>query len=180
MAPRRPPRRMTEPRLRRIIGHYLERYVTSSAHLRRLMMRRIERACAHHGEDPSVAAGWLDTEIARLQRVGVLDDALYARDRARSMSRRGNGPRRIRAKLAAKGLPAALIDDAIEALREDGRDPEWEAARTYARKRRMGPWARGPVDRDGFRKHLARMARAGFGYDVARRALETPLDDEGA
>lgn len=179
MTDRRPPKRMTEARLKRIIGHYLERYTTTSSHLRRLMLRRVHRAAAHHGEDPGEATGWLDDEILRLQRVGVLDDALYAADRARALARRGNGPRQIRAKLGAKGLGAAHIDAALEALAADGRDPEWEAARTYARKRRMGPWAAGAVDPDTFRKHLARMARQGFGYDVARRALETPLDDEG-
>jgi regulatory protein len=168
---------MTEARLRRIIGYYLERYVTTTTHLKRLMRRKIAKACAHHGDDPAEAHAWLDAEVERLVSVGVLNDLAYARDRARTLVRRGNGPAKVRAKLAAKGLPAELIDDALASAAEELGDPTWRAALVFARKRRLGPFGP-PVDRDGRRKQLAKLGRGGFPYDVAQRVLE--LDEQGA
>lgn len=178
MPPRRPPKRMTHARLRRVLAHYLERYSTTSSHARRLMRQRIRRAAEHHGEDPAVAEGWLDAEIARMQELGVIDDAAYARDRARSLVRRGNGPRLVRSKLAAKGVPSDLIDAALQEMVEEVGDPAWAAALTYARKRRLGPWSRGELDWELRTKQLAKLARAGFSYEMARRVLDLTDPDD--
>jgi regulatory protein len=53
-------------------------------------------------------------------------------------------------------------------------DAELEAARTWARKHRIGPWRTGPVDPEIRRKELARMARNGFGYGVACKVVDEP------
>ena len=81
-------------------------------------------------------------------------------------------PARIRAALAAKGLGEAAIETALAGLAEDDADPELAAAVIFARKRRLGPW-RDAGEREALRtKDLAAMARAGFGYRVARAVVE--------
>ena len=95
------------------------------------------------------------------------------------MRARGKSSRAIRAELARQGIDGALADRAIEA--EGG--SELDAARELVRRRRMGGERpdEAPEERRARRqKELARLARAGFGFDVARRALdEDPgLDQE--
>lgn len=171
----KPPKPITAGYLEAVTGFYLERYATTSAHLRRLLMQRARRSVAFHGGDLAEATALVDAEIARLQRLRLLDDARYATDRARALHRRGGGSRRIRAVLASKGLSQEQIEAALDDVPDD-----WHAALTYARKRRLGPWRTGPLDPDRRAKELGRLGRAGFSWEVARRVVEldaVPDDD---
>ena len=178
--PRKPPAKISERYLRWVTDRYLSRYATTSAHLRRLLMQRVYRSARHHEVPIEPWEALVDEELKRLIRIGLVDDVQFARDRARALHRRGNGERVIRAKLGAKGLRGEVVDDALSALREAVGDPELAAARTWARKRRIGPWAREPVtDPDQKRKQLARFGRAGFSYGIARQVLDSDPEDCG-
>lgn len=163
----KPPKPITAGYLEAVTGYYLERYATSSAHLRRLLVQRAQRSVAFHDGDLAEAVALVDAEIARLQRLGLLDDERYAADRARALHRRGSGARRIRAALASKGLGANQIDAALGEVPDD-----WQAALTYARKRKLGPWRTAPLDPARRAKELGRLGRAGFSWDIARRLVE--------
>lgn len=171
---RKPPKRITVPRLQRITAYYLERYTSSVGNLRRLLLQRVRRSAEHHQEDPEPWIELVEQELSRLQRIGMLNDAAYARDKARSLVRRGNGARQVRAKLQAKAVPAALIDSALAGIAaEMDVDPELAAAVKYARRRRLGPF--GPEkDPEARQKDLQRFARAGFSFDLARQVLDAP------
>jgi len=172
----KPPKPVTRPRLRRQIDHYLDRYATTEAHLRRLFRRRIQRAAAHHGSDPAEGEAWLEEEIRRVVRLGIVNDAQFATDRARTLVRRGNGPRQVRSKLVAKGVATELVEAALAAVAEELGDPTRIAAFRFARRRKLGPFTAGgpPEDRDVQQRQLGKLARAGFGYDVARAIIESP------
>lgn len=176
------PRRISEGYLARVTAHYLERYASSRANLRRLLLRRVHRSAAFHEVDPEPWVALVDAELDRLEGLGFVNDAAYARDKAMALHRRGSGVRKIRMTLQQKGIASDIVDDVLDELREDG-DPDWRAACTYARKRSLGPWRRVPGDEDRRRKELGRLARAGFGFDVARRivdasSIEELTDDE--
>lgn len=174
--PRKPPAKITERYLRWVTDRYLSRYATSTSHLRRLLMQRVRRSAAHHEVPIEPLAELVDAEIGRLIRLGLLNDAQFARDRAGALHRRGNGERAIRAKLAAKGLRGVIVDEAIEAL---GGDRELRAACRWARKRRLGPWARERhEDAERRQKELAKFGRAGFSYGIAKRVLDATDPDE--
>lgn len=175
----RAPRRITAPYLERVTAHYLERYGANRAHLRRLLARRVERSARHHAEEPeeidelrTQGLELVDAELDRLERIGLLNDARYASDKARAMHRRGASSRKIRAKLRERGLSAAVIDEALAALAPEGGNLDLVAAATFARKRRLGPWRRQQADRERRAKELARLGRAGFPYDIARQVVD--------
>jgi len=166
---------MTAERLENIALHYLGRYASSSANLRRVLMRRVERAAAAHGDDPADGACLVDAMIARYQRSGLIDDRAYAMQKAASLQRRGASRFGIRGKLRQKGVEANLIDDAVTTLDDVGPGAgELAAACALIRRRRLGPY-RASGQRAAMRqKDLATLARAGFNLDVARRALAAP------
>lgn len=173
--PRKLPRRMTAERIENVALHYLGRYASSSGNLRRVLMRRVERAAAAHGDDPAAGARLVEALIARFLRSGLIDDRAYAAQKAASLQRRGASRFGIRGKLRQKGVEADLVAAAVATLDEgEASASEFAAACALVRRRRLGP-CRPAGQRAAMRqKDLATLARAGFGLDVARRALGAP------
>ncbi len=169
---RRPPKPIDAARLERAALHYLERYASSSDNLRRVLERRIARTCRLRGDDPSAFDGLAQTIVERCVKAGLLDDRTYARGQVASLRRRGLSARAIAARLAAKGLDREL---AGTALHEDPATDD-EAAWTFARRRRLGPFRRGGRaehrDRD-----MAAMARAGYPFGLARGIVDAGDED---
>jgi len=163
---------LSERRLEQAALRYLERYAASSGHLRRLLLRKLERAGPLAEPERVEAAALADKVVARLQRQGLLDDRAYAQARVRSLHRRGRGERAIRHQLAAKGLSATLIEEALAALRADEPEPDLAAAIAFARRRRLGPFRPAGARAERRARDLAALARGGFGYDIARRVID--------
>ena len=63
--------------------------------------------------------------VKRCRELGYVGDEAYARERARSLRTRGWGSLRIVADLEARGLPAVVVDVAIEASRNEEPEIEW-------------------------------------------------------
>ena len=53
--------------------------------------------------------GWIEETLDWCERLGYLDDAKVARDRARSLRRRGASTRAVRAKLHEKGIASEHV-----------------------------------------------------------------------
>ncbi len=170
-----PPRRITAAGLEAAALFYLERFASSAENLRRVLMRKVDRAARHFGDDPAEGSALVDRLIERYQASGLLDDRLYAEAKSRSLFRRGGSTRAIRQHLAARGVAAEVVDAALTELREQadcGEDPDLAAAHAYARRRRLGPY-RPPEARAAERhRDLAALGRAGFPFDVARAVVD--------
>jgi regulatory protein len=165
---RRGPKPATAAHLENAALHYLERFASSSGNLKRVLMRKVLRSARHHGTDPAAGERLVDDIIARYLRSGLLDDGVYAAQKAASLRRRGASRYAIRGKLAVKGVAGALIDATLEG---EGEASELAAACALVRRRRLGP-LRAAGQRAAHRqKDLAALARAGFGLDLARRVL---------
>jgi regulatory protein len=146
---------------------YLERYASSAENLRRVLLRRARR----HGADAErlrAAAALIETLLARYGAAGLLDDAAYAAGRAESLSRRGHSRRAIGARLAQKGVAGEVAAAALAALAGSAADPDLAAACAFARRRRLGPYRRGPADPA---RERAAFARAGFDRRIAEAVL---------
>ena len=73
------------------------------------------------GYQPGTAAA----TVARCRELGYVGDDKYACERARSMRLRGAGSLKITADLEARGLPAAMVEAAVEASLEGLRETDW-------------------------------------------------------
>lgn len=181
---RRKPPRITRGYLTRAIEHYLARYSAPRAHVRRLMMRRVDRSLEAHGGSREEATQLLDEVLERMVELGALDDARYAHSQVESLRRRGMSSLAIRARLGSRGVDSQLVTEHLEAHAEatpDDVDPDLQAACAFVRKRRMGAYRADADERAAMHdKDLGRLARKGFRFDVARRALalETPEEVE--
>lgn len=163
--------------VQRLALRYLERFDSSVANLRRVLLANVRRRQRPLGEEAvERAAALVNQVVERYQESGLVDDRRFAEARVRGLRERGGSARAIRQKLLTKGVAAADVD---HALRDgQGVDAERDAARAFAKRRRLGPH-RPPEQRAQYRqKDLAAMARAGFSLDVARAVLGPSHNDE--
>lgn len=156
---------------------YLDRFAATRARLRQVMLRKIRNSVRVHGDDPAPLFAALEETIQWLEAGGFLSDRAYAESKARTLSARGTSRAHIIAKLASKGVETETARAAVDRLAAEYEEPELEAARRYARRRRLGPY-RGADDAraDCRDKDLAAMARAGFAGRVARQVIDAERD----
>ncbi|MEP6786603.1 MAG: RecX family transcriptional regulator [Sphingomonadales bacterium] len=147
--------------------HYVGRFATTEARLKAYLGRKIAGRGWEDDTPPPI-----DAIAARFVGAGYINDAEFAKARERSLARRGYGYRRL-----AQSLNAAGVDRTItEALVPD-RDAARDAAETFARRRRLGPFsdiALTPADR---RRHFAAMVRAGHDFEFAK-LFSAPGDED--
>lgn len=158
---------------------YLGRYAATEAGVHRVLMRRIDRWLAQTAttseETRAMLRALVPQVVARLAVAGAIDDRSFAEARGRSLRREGQSRQSARAKLIAKGVPAALARQAVD----DDPEVELSALLIAARRRRIGPFAASRAegsDRDST-KDVARLVRAGFAADLVRRALTMSLEE---
>lgn len=157
----RPP--LDDKTLQELALRYVERFATTRAKLRDYLRRKLrERGWKGGGEPDLVAIG---DEFARL---GYIDDAAYALSKARSLSGRGYGKRRLVQKLRVDG-----VDESDgESARAHADEEAVASALRFAERRRLGPFASSPQrDSKEREKALAAMVRAGHGFDLARAII---------
>jgi regulatory protein len=142
----------------------------ASAELRRSLIRKGE------------PAECVDRALERLAAAGLIDDAAFARQFARSRSAgTGASRRRIQQELARKGVAREVTDGAIAEVFEEEAIDEGEVAVVAARKKLRSLAGLEPAVRN--RRLYAFLARRGYGADHIRRAIERatgePTDDAG-
>ncbi len=147
-------------------------------------MRKVTLSCRHHtDQDPAACKALVKETVAKFLRSGLLNDRLYAEGLVNALRRRGMGEKAIIQKLRAKGidtgLSAALLSDHDDRQGRQRHESEMEAALALCRRKKIGPFALPDklVDDNERRKNLARLARAGFSYETALKALEMRVEE---
>lgn len=171
---RRKPKPATQERLRKAALYYIDRYATSAAHLRSVLMRQVTRSARLHDTNPQEGEAWIEEIVTDLVSRNLVDDRAFAETRALSLHRGGASRRKIAMNLKSKGVGPDDIEAALHSLEETHANAEFTAARNYARRRRFGPW-RNADEREARRdRDLAAMARAGFSFQMAQRVIDAP------
>lgn len=162
--------RLSPDALREAALNYLNRYDGSVEQVRRVLRRRIKKLT----NEVLSHENTIEQVLTDLTRARLLDDTRFAENLTQSLRSRGASALKIRTKLRQRGV----VTNAIDAARLSEEDPalsELEAAKTYVAKKRLrqrfdltDPTARN--------KALGALARQGFSYEVAHRALSNNPD----
>ncbi len=172
---------VTQDSLEKSAIHHLERFSSSVASVRRVLRNRLRRAAQDEGAEGFDGNAAIEAVIAKLVRIGLLDDARYASSRAGALARRGSSLFVIRRDLKTRGVAPSLIETAVAEVRDEAGGTSDEADRAaalaLARRRRLGPYR--PEDqRAAFRhKDLATLGRAGFALEIARSVVDGEQDN---
>ena len=80
-ARQRAPKRITRSRLRNVAIAYVRRYGGSSARLRTVLQRRVDRSLRYYEESfrSQECGQWIDAVVSELMDAGVLDERRQAR-----------------------------------------------------------------------------------------------------
>jgi regulatory protein len=152
-----------ESRAENVTLHALTRRGMSRAEVVDLLVRR--------DIDPVI----IDSEIERLERVGLIDDvALAATLVDRLVDRKKLGVRAIRSELVRRRVDARAMEAALAAL-DSNDDATLVAQLVDDRVRRMGTLDRETAER----RLLDYLARKGHGGAAARTAVSAALDELG-
>jgi regulatory protein len=119
----------------------------------------------------------VDAILARLEAQGLLDDAAFARQFARSRALCAGASRRfVLAALATRGIDRRVAESAVdEVFADEGADDVTLAARAAQKRLRVLRSLAPDVRRRRLQGYLA---RRGFGGDAIRKALASLDDDD--
>ncbi|QSQ12786.1 regulatory protein RecX [Myxococcus landrumensis] len=171
------PRKVSPRYLENAALHYLKRYASTVSQLKRVLVRRVDRSVKEHGGDKAEALGWLEALTQKLVRNGLINDDAYAGMKAQSLRASGRSTRVIAQKLRMKGVDAELVQRKLAQATAEVSDEQ--AARIWARKKRLGPFRKNLETREENRKRdLAALARAGFSFGTAKKVIDGALDED--
>jgi regulatory protein len=167
--PSRPRKPLNGERLHELALFYVGKFATTRAKLATYLNRKLRERGWEGNDDPDV-----ERLVERLAASGLIDDALYAQSKARSLTKRGYGMARVRQSLRAAGINETDGAQAQELAAEGAAD----AALRFARRRRLGPYAEKVLERLDREKALAAMVRAGHGFELARAVVNAEPGSE--
>ncbi len=162
MPARSPPPPLDIAALEALALRYVERFATTQGKLAAYLARKVrERGWSGPAADSAAIA-------ARMAALGYVDDRAYAEARARSLTRRGYGARRVSQALRAAHVAEGDAAPVVEESREDA----FAAALALALRRRFGPFAAAPADERSRRRQIGAMLRAGHSFSLAKRIID--------
>ena len=158
--------------------HYLGRYASTSNRLETILRKFAQRKLAR--ADPDLLNQIIREVTESCVRLGYIDDEAFIRSQFRQGLRSGFSQRRILLKLAQRGIGCDLAEAVIDeqtSRAADKKNSELAAALIYARKKSVGPYSRTKLHPEDNQRHLARLARNGFAFDVAKQVMALPSAD---
>lgn len=157
----RPP--LTAAKLEEMALNYVGRFATSQAKLVTYLTRKVRE----RGWD-AAAAPPIEDLAERFVRLGYIDDRAFALSKARSLTGRGYGQRRVQQALALAGIGEEEGADARGFAEEEA----VAAALRFAQRRAIGPFAANLPDKAQRERALAAMIRAGHHFPIARAIVD--------
>jgi regulatory protein len=163
---------------------YLGRFSASEQHFRTILMNKIKQAEQRESEDPAIHKQWIDATVLLAIEYEFINDEKLASDLAKAYKRKGLAQHAARQKMRQKKISNPHIEAALTdrySFKEGDRvDPTLFAAVCAAKKKRIGPWGPTQVDYPTLQKQLAKLARRGFSYGIAKKVLQASLEEAEA
>ena len=153
--------------LKKYAFSYLSKYNTSKKNLDRILHNKVNKMNLEK-KDKFFLYNSINSIIVNLENKKLIDDTNYAQSKIDSLSMQGKSKNFLKGYLLQKGIEKKLIEKTLENF--ELKNPNWEtkSAKIFARKKRLGM-----KYSNNFEKDLAKMARAGFNYNLSKKILES-------
>ncbi len=158
---------------------YITRYASTRGMLGRVLQRHIDKAAyADKDFDKNEAVPWKESILNRYEEKNWINDGDLAKRYIEHAQHAGLSSQRMQQKLLHKGVDKNLIKQKmLEAVDEQGFDEmDLKSAQIFAKKKGLGIY-RKKKDADP-KKELAKMCRAGFSFEISRKALKQKSDED--
>ena len=145
--------------------YYLSKYSCSKKNLEYILKKKIRRI-----SDEKKIRFQLYKEIKiiidKLEQLKLINDKIYAESKINSLLNQVKSKNYIKQYLIRKGVSQELADEQISLFYEKNQNLEKENALKFAKKRNL------INDKKDYEKKLAKMARAGFSYEISKEILK--------
>ena len=155
---------MEEEKLLKYAIDYLSKYDSSKNNLINVLKRKIFKS----NIDVLVKKNLINSLkkiILKLEKNNLIDDNRYSMSKISLLSRSGKSKIFILNYLIKKGISKYDIQQNIIKFQERNTDWEIDSAKSFVKKKRL-------LESDlSYEKKLAKMARAGFNYEICKKIL---------
>ena len=153
-----------EKKLLKYAVDYLSKYDSSKKNLSNVLKRKIFRLNIK-GYEKSKLINNLDNIVLKLEKSQLIDDKKYTNSKISSLSRAGKSKNYISNYLIKKGINKIEIQNNLKKFQEINNDWQLTSAKLFAKKKRL------LESNLSYEKKLAKMARAGFSYDICKKII---------
>ena len=155
---------MDEKKILKYAIDYLSKYDSSKKNLFNVLKRKILRSDIINIEKAKLIDN-LDNLILKLENNKFVDDNKYSFLKILLLSRLGKSKMYIFNYLIKKGVNKFDIEHNLKKFQEENFNWELNSAKQFAKKKRL-------LDsNESYEKKIAKMARAGFSYDICKKIL---------
>ena len=145
--------------------YYLSKYSSSKKNLEYILKKKIRRI-----SDEKKIRFQLYKEIKiiidKLEQLKLINDTIYAESKINALLNQVKSKNYIKQYLIRKGVSSEVADEQISLFYEKNQNLEKENALRFAKKRNL------INDKKDYEKKLAKMARAGFSYEISKEILK--------
>ena len=155
---------MDEKKLLKYAVDYLSKYDSSKNNLVNVLKRKIFKLNITNFEKRKLI-DMIDSIIIKLEKNKFIDDDRYSSTKILSLSNSGKSKNFIFSYLIKKGVNKSQIQNNLNTMQQDNHNWELNSAKTFAKKKKLFE------KNKSYEKKLAKMARAGFSYDICKKIL---------
>ena len=155
---------MDEKKLLKYAVDYLSKYDSSKNNLVSVLKRKILRLNVTNFEKKKLI-NIIESIILKLEKNKFIDDNRYSSTKILSLSNSGKSKNFIFNYLIKKGVSKSQIQNNLNLMKQDNDNWELESAQIFAKKKKLFE------KNESYEKKLAKMARAGFSYDICKKIL---------
>ena len=145
--------------------YYLSKYSSSKKNLEYILKKKIRRI-----SDEKKIRFQLYKEIKiiidKLEQLKLINDTIYAESKINALLNQVKSKNYIKQYLIRKGVSSEVADEQISLFYEKNQNLEKENALKFAKKRNL------INNKKDYEKKLAKMARAGFSYEISKEILK--------
>ena len=152
------------PKLFRYAIDYLSKFSSSKANLERILKGKIRRLKLEK-KDKHILYSSINDILTKLENNNFINDSQYSSSKIRNFIFQGKSKMFIKSYLFQKGVDTLIINNSLEECKLENNNWEEEAAKTFVRKKNLSN------EKEFREKNLAKMARAGFSYEISKKTL---------
>ena len=155
---------MDKKKLLKYAVDYLSKYDSSKVNLVNVLKRKILRLKTTNYEKGKLI-NIIESIIIKLEKNKFIDDNRYSSTKILSLSNSGKSKNFIFNYLLKKGVNKTQIQNNLNLMQQDNDNWELNSAKIFAKKKKL------LEKNQSYEKNLAKMARAGFSYDICKKIL---------
>ena len=155
---------MDQKQLLQYSVNYLSKFDTSKKNLHNVLKRKILRL-KNNSIEKKILFNSIESIINKLEKNNFINDKRYLLSKITYLSQSGKSTKYISNYLLKKGIDKDDIRYGFNKFSNDNLNWEINSAQLFAKKKKL-------LDSDeNYEKKLAKMARAGFSYEICKKIL---------